>query len=140
MSVPPAMPPQEPEIGAVLPRADEAVVAPEKLTHYALSFEHSPTGAAKARLFRALLGIERVDWQYLRDQLLAELPMRVVTTNRVSGPGGRWVTWGVPVWVRGLNDSGRWAQTGWTIRDGVPHLVTVYLTLGDSQDDPGDVR
>jgi len=51
-----------------LPNADLAQVSEAKLRDYVLNPAH-PQGGPKARVFAAVLGITRTDWQYLRRQL-----------------------------------------------------------------------
>ncbi len=52
-----------------LPHAELAQVPPAKLRDYVLNPTH-PQGGPKSRVFAAVLGITRADWQYLRQQLL----------------------------------------------------------------------
>lgn len=122
---------EHPEIGCALPEAANAVVPRAKLEDYALDPEHGD-GASKARLFRSILGIERDDWEYLHDAILSDLPSRPVHARRGKAES-RWVTWSVQVWVEGLNGRGSWVLTAWKYERGVPHLVTVYISLSGSQ-------
>ena len=72
-----------------------------KLREYVLHPAH-PQGGPKARVFAAVLGITRTDWQYLRRQLLTGVrtaPAQLRATTQwgalydvaagVTGPAGR---------------------------------------------------
>lgn len=52
-----------------LPDAHRAIVDPEKLRDYVLSPDHEH-GRHKARVFRSALGIDRDNWDYLREQIV----------------------------------------------------------------------
>lgn len=124
-------PSEGPQIGRILPGALDAVVPRRKLENYALDPEHHD-GASKARLFRSILAIEQGDWEHLRDQILSEIPQRPVYGRR-GKLQGRWTTWSVRVWIEGLNGRGHWVWTAWKYEVGVPHLVTVYISLTGSR-------
>jgi hypothetical protein len=57
---------------ARLPDAHRVVVDPEKLRDYVLSSDHEH-GRHKARVFLSALGIDRDNWEYLREQIVAGL-------------------------------------------------------------------
>lgn len=62
-----------------LPNARRAVVPIQKLAGYSLDPEHE-TGAHKARVFRAALGLTAADAGWLRDRILDA----VATTDAVA--------------------------------------------------------
>jgi Domain of unknown function (DUF6883) len=117
-----------PEIGQLLPNADEAYGICDKLARYSLKAGHPKQ---KAEGFAQVLGITTDDLEYLTQVLLDG-----ARTNPVSGirdRGERGVVCDVVVPVRGL---GRRTErvanvlTGWEIRwDGdPPRLVTAFVT------------
>jgi hypothetical protein len=69
-----------------LPHAELAVVSAAKLRDYVLNPAH-PQGGPKARVFAAVLGLTRADWQYLRRQLLAGVAVSSRGTARVHAVG-----------------------------------------------------
>jgi len=110
-----------------LPNADPAQVSEAKLRDYVLHPAH-PQGGPKARVFAAVLGITRTDWQYLRRALLTGVrtaPAQLRATTQwgalydvaidVTGPAGRMHR----------------VRTGWIIRAGEdqPQLLTAYVDL-----------
>ncbi len=86
---------------ARLPRADEAVIATDKLVGYALNPVH-PRGRHKARVFASALGIRQADWRYLHEQLLEGVVEAPVRGTRITPFG---VLYDVDVIVDGLNAS-----------------------------------
>lgn len=110
---------------APLPCADEAVIPPQKLRDYALNPDHAD-GGHKARVFRSALGIQRKDWSYLRDQIVAGVLSASVTRVRHSEFG---LHYSVPIEVRGLNREIHVVTTGWLISDegGPPRLTSAYI-------------
>jgi hypothetical protein len=73
--------PKQPSVGELLPAAGDAYIDSDKLIRYGLSLDH-PVGRHKATVFRLALGIERDDWEYLRDSILEQLPQHPVTLVR----------------------------------------------------------
>lgn len=109
-----------------LPRAGEAVIPADKLVGYALNPEH-PRGRHKARVFWSALGIDRSDWQYLQDQLLATVVGAPVRGMRVTPFG---VTYEVVVAVDGLNGATHPVVTIWTVEtDDPPRLVSTWVDI-----------
>jgi hypothetical protein len=103
-----------------LPRAGEAEIAPEKLRDYALNSEHA-TGAHKARVFAAALGITRSDWTFLRDQILSRLRESPVTAIRPKAPYVR-------IEIDGRNGATHRVVTGWLVPEaGPPRLTSAYV-------------
>jgi hypothetical protein len=82
---------------AKLPQAQNAVIDPEKLRDYVLSPNHEH-GQHKARVFRSALGIDRNNWEYLRDQVAAGVIEAEVSEVRTGRYGLRY---SVPM-LRGL--------------------------------------
>lgn len=113
---------QEPVEGQPLPNAAKAVIAPAKLTEYALNLNHDH-GAPKARVFRTALGIGRDDAQFLAEQILHELPQHPVRSRKVQYT----TTWRVDIPITGRNDARRHVITAWEMRDGLPHLVSIRV-------------
>lgn len=66
-----------------LPNYQKAVIPRSKLEDYALNPTHKD-GKQKARLFKSILGFERVDWQKLEKAILDELPYQEATLTRVD--------------------------------------------------------
>jgi hypothetical protein len=117
-----------PEVGEPIPGADVAQADPRKFTDYALSPE-APRGRDKAAVFRSALGFERDQWELLRDRILAELPLRPVSRCK----GGEYPTYEVCVLVQGVDARQAWVVTGWEMREGVPHLVTLRVATAARQ-------
>jgi hypothetical protein len=89
----------------------------------------SPGGGAQARVFSSALGIDREDWEYLRNQILARLATAQVSEVRVSGALG--TQYGVPMLIDGLNGETHEIITAWNVdREGdPPRLITVYVNV-----------
>jgi hypothetical protein len=118
-----------PTIGEPLPNAEDAYGVHEKLASYSLDLGHRD-GAAKARVFRGVLGLTAADVDYLARALregLASTPVRRVRDNPPHG-----VLCDVWITVRGRGahaDRSTVVRTGWEIRheDDPPRLVTAYI-------------
>jgi hypothetical protein len=101
-----------------------AVIPEEKMVKYALNEAH-PSGAAKARLFRELLGITAKDWRYLAAQLLSGLGTSEIEQVRSTEFG---IQYRVDTPVLGLNGEVKTVRTGWVTVAGNPaRLVTAYI-------------
>jgi uncharacterized protein len=112
---------------ASIPDADQALIPKEKLYDYALSPAH-PTGRHKARVFQSALGIDRSDWEYLRDQILARIQEAEVREVKTASFG---FLYGVPMLIEGLNGETHEVFTAW-IRDSdtdPPRLTTLYVDV-----------
>lgn len=98
-----------------------------KLWDYVLNPGH-PQGGPKARVFAAVLGIGRADWQHLQDQLLNGV--RTAETRHTQSTG-----WGdlyeAVMNVTGPTGHTHPVRTAWIIRpaDSRPQLVTAYVDL-----------
>ena len=103
------------------------MVPAAKLRDYVLNPAH-PQGGPKARVFAAVLGLTRADWQYLRQQLLAGV-LAAPATPRGTTPWGQ--LYEVPLEVHGSSGQVARVRTGWIIRSGDvrPHLTTAYVDL-----------
>jgi uncharacterized protein len=112
---------------AKLPDADRATIPKEKLYDYALAPDH-PTGRHKARVFRSALGIDRDNWEYLRDQIVAGIQDAEVSEVKTASSGFQY---GVPMLIEGLNGETHEVLTAW-IRDSEtdpPRLITLYVDV-----------
>jgi hypothetical protein len=110
-----------------LPGADRAVVPRDKLYDYVLCPDHM-TGRHKARVFQAALGIDRADWEYLRDQIAEGVKTATVGEVRSKGYG---FLYGVPMLIEGLNGETHEVVTAWIIdeNDAIPRLTTAYVNV-----------
>lgn len=110
---------------APLPRAHEALIERRKLVDYVLSPIHDQ-GRHKARVFRALLGIEQQHWEYLREQLLDGL-LEANEANLKTGHCG--VLAEVFIQVEGLNGGRQTVTTIWELpyKEPRPRLVSAYI-------------
>ena len=98
---------------AKLPEAHRAIVDPEKLRDYVLSPEHAH-GRHKARVFQSALGIDRDNWVYLREQILAGVVEAEVSEVRSGRYGLRY---SVPILIEGLNGQTHEVITGWIVEE-----------------------
>lgn len=98
-----------------------------KLRDYVLNPAH-PQGGPKARVFAAVLGITRADWQYLRAQLLTQVRVTSATPRGSTKWGDLYE---VLLNVRGRNGRTAQVRSGWIVRidDERPHLTTAYVDL-----------
>jgi uncharacterized protein len=112
---------------ARLPNAHRAVVDPEKLRDYVLSSDHEH-GRHKARVFLSALGIDRDNWEYLREQIVAGMVDAEVSEVRTGRYGLRY---SVPMLIEGLNGQTHEVITGWIIeQEGAPpRLTTAYVNV-----------
>jgi hypothetical protein len=110
-----------------LPHAELAQVPPAKLRDYVLNPTH-PQGGPKSRVFAAVLGITRADWQYLRQQLLTGV-RSAPAQPRGSTPWGD--LYEAAFDVTGPDGRVHRVRTGWIVRpdDPRPHLTTAYVDL-----------
>ena len=118
-----------PEIGELLPHAEDAWGVLEKLASYSLDLDHRD-GGHKARVFRAVLGITATDVDYLACALREGLVTTPVRRVRANPPHG--VVCGVWITIRGLGAHAErvgMVRTAWEIRheDDAPRLVTAYI-------------
>jgi hypothetical protein len=116
---------REPRVGEVLPRADEAMIPREKLVDYVLNPDH-PRGRHKANAFKLALGIERPNWRYLHDEILAALRQSPVSSSQAA-EGPRPASWAVVIPVAGLNGRTVPVITKWQIVEGRPSLISAFV-------------
>ena len=106
-----------------LPGVERARIDLRKLTGYALDPTH-PRGRHKARVFKASLGIDASDAQWLASAILAGLPHVPATPEGADAYGVRWRT------DHPLEREGRTATVRclWLVpaAEAAPHLVTCY--------------
>jgi hypothetical protein len=106
-----------------LPHRENAVVAPEKLTHYLLSLTH-PVGQSKARFFRGR-GFTEDNCGLLEAGLLALARTAEVVETETTPHGTKYVLIGPVPTPAG---EGALLRTVWMINRGeeVPRFVTAY--------------
>jgi len=106
-----------------LPNAERAIVDDAKVREYLLSPSH-PVGRFKATFFLAL-GYSSVNWEALRDQLLAVAASSDATPGKLSPYGQKF-----EIRATLIGPSGRSAQivTVWMVPNGldVAHFVTAF--------------
>lgn len=105
--------PAQPGNVTELPTHDEAHLALEKLSQYALNGD-STDGKHKAYLFRSVLDLGPEDAEQLRDQLLAGLSSGTVTGTRETPWGQRYQ---VEIPVLGNNDRTANVETVWQVEE-----------------------
>ncbi len=112
---------------ASLPNAHRAVIEPEKLRDYVLAPEHK-YGKHKARVFVSALGIDRANWEYLRDQIASRVEEAEVSEVRAGTYG---VRYSVSLMIEGLNGQTHEVTTGWIVeQDGAPpRLTSAYVNV-----------
>lgn len=106
-----------------LPRVEQAVVRPEKLTGYLLSRGH-PHGQHKARFFEAL-GFSAAEWQVLSDALVAHARTHGVKASILTPFGVRYAVEGrlaTPVGRAPIIRAIWFVETGAS----APYFVTAY--------------
>jgi hypothetical protein len=85
-------------------------------------------GRHKARVFASALGIDRDDWEYLRDKVADKIRHADVSEIRTGGYG---VRYSVAMLIEGLNGETHEVTTGWIIEeeDAAPRLTTAYVNV-----------
>lgn len=106
-----------------LPNAEQAVVAPRKLTDYLMAPGH-PRGRAKAALF-ARLGFDPDRWRALADALIAHGQQQPVV-ERLDTAFGTWFT--LEGQMAGRLGAEPALRTVWFIDTGhrIPRFITAY--------------
>ncbi len=111
---------------ARLPRADEAVIATDKLVGYALNPVH-PRGRHKGAVFASALGIRQADWHYLHEQLLEGVVEAPVRGTRITPFA---VLYDLVVMIDGLNGATSPVATVWlVVGDRAPRLVSTWVDI-----------
>lgn len=111
-----------------LPGFEKAVIPIEKLRDYALSPQHR-YGKNKARVFKAVLGINSKDADWLSNQILSQLHNFNAALLRVDEYGKRYT---VDLKIRNFNNEA-WVRTGWIILRGTdyPRLTTCFIVKSE---------
>lgn len=107
-----------------LPNAQQAVIAPEKITGYALNPDHI-SGGDKAKYFNDRLGINATNASVLVDAIRAHLGNGPATLGKADQHGQRYAVL-VPV----TGPAGHAiVTTGWIVRPGAaaPELISAYI-------------
>ena len=112
-----------------LPNYQYAVIPREKLEKYCLDPEHvsrpygKSSGKDKARVFRAALGLEKADWELLKQTIQEALPYYEATLRNEDEYGKRY---NVELPITGPNGNTATVLTAWIVRPGTdyPFLVT----------------
>lgn len=119
-----------PEIGELLPQAEDAHGVHDKLRLYSLNLDHA-NGGPKARAFARILGISEEHLDHLARVLLDGVRHIPVSEIRDGGHHGYHCRVLIP--VRGLGalaDREALVLTSWQLRweGDAPRLVTAYIT------------
>lgn len=106
-----------------LPAAERAVISPEKLRDYVLSFEHR-AGRAKAAFF-ATLGYEVTQWERLERDLREQHLIADARLRRTSRWGDEYE---IIAELRGPNGESALVMSAWFVRkdEDFPGFVTAY--------------
>jgi len=118
-----------PQIGELLPRAEDAYGDHGKLAGYSLNREHAD-GRYKALLFKAVLDLTTADVDYLAESLIAGIANTPIRAVRENAPHGYLCE--VRISVRGLRtrfDRTATVLTAWEIagEGAAPRLVTALI-------------
>ena len=106
-------------------------VPEDKLTKYALNFEHEKGGKEKARQFKELLGIEAKDWRYLAAQIENGLADGKICNVRKTEFG---IQYHIDIPIIGLNGVSKTVRTAWlTKENGENQLTTLYVAKQKEQ-------
>ena len=109
-----------------LPNLQRATIAVEKLRNYALNARH-PTGQHKAKVFKAMLGIDERHAEVLAEIILSSLSRSPAFQAERDTYGMRWTTYHP---VIGLNGQAVVITVGWILKDELedaPELITCYI-------------
>jgi hypothetical protein len=118
-----------PQVGELLPRAEEAVGVRYKLLTYSLVKGHR-SGGAKAKGFEEILGITSESVEYLEAEILRGILITPIALVRPTPPFGTTCVVDCP--IRGLGRLGARvvpARTAWIFSDpeAAPRLTSAYL-------------
>ena len=109
-----------------LPNLDRASISKTKLRDYVLNIEH-PQGRHKARVFKAVLGIENRHADALIELIRGTLPRALSHRDKSDEYGDRWVTYHEIV---GLNLQAAIVTVAWIFKaeePDTPLLVSCYI-------------
>lgn len=118
--------------GQLLPNLEHAVIAIEKLRDYVLNPDH-PKGQNKARVFKAMLGIERKHATAFAEIIKETLVRAPAIKNEDSDYGSRWVTHHEIV---GINGRPAVVTVAWLFKTEqleVPVLITCYIDVSHQE-------
>jgi len=112
-----------------LPNHQNAVIPREKLERYSLDSAHvssafgKSSGKDKARVFKAVLGFVKEDWELLKNCILEELPYSEATVEDEDEHGKRYT---VTVSITGPSGNTAAVLTAWIIKRGTdfPTLIS----------------
>jgi hypothetical protein len=118
-----------PQVGELLPRADEPLGVRDKLTRYSLNRRHH-SGGPKARAFELILGITPVSIEYLAAEIELGILGAPIIEVRPGRPSG--FDCAVDFQVRGLGSKRRRlvrVRTAWHLAVPLspPHLTSAYV-------------
>ncbi len=118
-----------PQVGDVLPRAEECFGLRDKLSNYSLNPAHE-RGFAKARGFETLLGVTVADLEYLEATIRIGIRGAPIGSIRDNSPYG--VLCAVDIAVRGVREKASRSIgvcTVWELadREAAPRLVSAYV-------------
>jgi filamentous hemagglutinin len=119
--------------GQLLPNLERAVIAIEKLRDYVLNPDH-PKGQNKARVFKAVLGVERKHATVFAEIIKETLVRAPATKNEDSDYGSRWVTHHE---IIGINGRSAIITVAWLFKaeqSEVPVLITCYIDLNRQEE------
>ena len=107
-----------------LPNGHRAIIDQRKVTDYCLDLAHED-GGHKARLFQALIGLNRANASLLLDALHDAAETGEAAVGRADKYGWRYV---IDFELAGPNGTAT-VRSAWIIRidDEVPRLVTCYI-------------
>jgi hypothetical protein len=107
-----------------LPNYQSAVILQEKLEKYCLDPQHvsrtygKSSGKHKARVFKAMLGFEKADWELLKDRILESVPFFEAKIGAEDQYGQRY---NVHVQITGPNGKTGVVLTAWIVRPGTDY-------------------
>ncbi|WP_303838888.1 DUF6883 domain-containing protein [Selenomonas ruminantium] len=107
----------------VIPAAAKAVIPRQKVFGYALNREHS-TGKHKAIVFESALGYNISNGDELIQEIHQKLKEVSAQQQSNEGYGDRYA---VDMPITGPNGKTAIVRTAWIMREGIPHLTTLYV-------------
>lgn len=118
-----------------LPNHENALIPRDKLERYCLDSAHvskafgKSSGKDKARVFEAVLGFVKADWELLKNHILEELPYEEAIVGDEDEHGKRYT---VAVAITGPNGNTAVVLTAWIIRPGTdfPSLISARCMRG----------
>ncbi|MCY7422402.1 MAG: hypothetical protein LH478_11745 [Chitinophagaceae bacterium] len=113
-------------IDAYLPNADRAIVNVEKITDYALNFEHFE-GKNKARVFASVFGLTKLN----AGDLIKAIREVILKTEAVKQSESAYGIKYAVDFEFTFNYKTGTIRTGWIVEknDNIPRLITCYVKL-----------